>query len=62
MKCSISECKMDSVITVRAGPKEKRNLCRHHHNLFKNREERFVPDFKKASELGRCLKDSLPEN
>ena len=49
VKCSITECRADSAVTVRIGSREKRNLCRYHHNLLKNKDRQFRPEFKKAS-------------
>ena len=51
MKCSISECKTKAVQIVNIGFKEKRNLCRYHYNLFKNKQEIHTPSFSKASKL-----------
>ena len=51
MQCSISECKLKAIQTVQIGFKEKRNLCRNHYNLFKNKNKVHVPNFSKASKL-----------
>jgi len=51
MKCSITECKSKANNSVKIGFKETRNLCDYHYNLFKNREEKYVPNFYKASKF-----------
>jgi hypothetical protein len=51
VQCSISECKIKAIQTVKIGFKEKRNLCKHHYNLFKNKDEVHTPSFSKASKL-----------
>jgi len=49
MQCSISECKSRAIQIVRIGFKEKRNLCRTHYDLFKNKDQVYSPNFSKAS-------------
>jgi len=51
MQCSISECKIKATQTVRIGFKEKRNLCEYHFKIFNNKEEKYVPNFTKATEF-----------
>jgi len=51
LKCSITECKRKAEQPVKIGLKETRNLCKYHYNLFKNREEKYPPNFSKASEF-----------
>jgi len=51
LQCSISECKSKAVQIVRIGFKEKRNLCRHHYDLFKNKDQVYAPSFNAASKL-----------
>jgi len=51
MQCSISECKMKSIQTVKIGFKEKRNLCERHYKLFNNRDEKYKPSFTKATKF-----------
>ena len=51
LQCSISECKSKAIQMVRIGFKEKRNLCRHHYNLFKNKDQIHTPIFSTASKL-----------
>lgn len=51
MQCSISECKMKAVQTVKIGFKEKRNLCEYHFKIFHNKEEKYMPNFTKATEF-----------
>lgn len=51
MQCSISECKLKAIQTVKIGFKETRNLCDYHYNLFKNKDEKHTPNFSKASKL-----------
>jgi len=51
MQCSISECKSKGVQTVKIGFKEKRNLCKYHYELFKNKDKIHAPIFNKASKI-----------
>ena len=51
MQCSISECKLKAIQTVKIGFKETRNLCDYHYKLFKNKDEKHTPNFSKASKL-----------
>lgn len=51
MHCSISECKMKAIQSVKIGFKEKRNLCEHHYKLFINKDEKHKPRFTKASDF-----------
>jgi len=51
LKCSISECRITANWTVKIGLKETRNLCEHHYELFKNKEEKHAPNFSKASKF-----------
>lgn len=51
MQCSISECKMRAVETVKIGFKEKRNLCEAHYKLFINKESVYKPSFTRAIEF-----------
>ena len=51
LQCSISECKVKAVQIVQIGFKEKRNLCKHHYDLFKNKDKVHVPSFSTASKL-----------
>jgi hypothetical protein len=51
LQCSISECKLKAIQIVSIGFKEKRNLCRHHYDLFKNKDQVHAPSFSNASKL-----------
>jgi hypothetical protein len=51
LQCSISECKLTAIQTVKIGFKETRNLCDHHYSLYKNKDEKHTPNFNKASKL-----------
>jgi hypothetical protein len=51
LQCSISECKEKAIQTVKISFKETRNLCKNHHNLFKNKDEKHIPTFSKASKF-----------
>jgi len=51
MQCSISECKSKAIHTVKIGFKEKRSLCKHHYDLFNNKDKIHTPSFNKASKL-----------
>ena len=51
LQCSISECKEKAIQTVKISFKENRNLCKHHFKLFKNKDEKYVPTFSKASKF-----------
>ncbi len=51
MQCSISECKIKAIQSIKIGFKERRNLCEQHYRLFMNREEKHKPCFIKASEF-----------
>jgi hypothetical protein len=53
LKCSISECKIKAIQTVKIGFKETRNLCEYHYDLLKNKEEKYAPNFKKASKFNK---------
>ncbi|MBA4719177.1 MAG: hypothetical protein HRO68_08830 [Nitrosopumilus sp.] len=49
MQCSISECKLKSIETVKISFKETRNLCKEHYKLFKNKDKKYLPNFSKAT-------------
>ena len=51
MKCSISECKTKADKLVKIGFKETRNLCEYHYNIYKNKEEKHMASFSKASKF-----------
>jgi len=51
LQCSISECKEKAIQTVKISFKETRNLCKNHYNLFKNKDEKHIPTFSKASKF-----------
>ena len=51
LQCSISECKEKAIQTVKISFKENRNICKHHLRLFKNKDEKHVPTFSKASKF-----------
>ncbi|EIJ65582.1 hypothetical protein BD31_I1661 [Candidatus Nitrosopumilus salaria BD31] len=51
MKCSISECKEKAAETVKISFRETRNLCMNHYKLFKNKDEKHLPSFSKASKI-----------
>ena len=51
MQCSISECNMKAIETVKIGFKEKRNLCENHYKLFINKESTYKPSFMRATEF-----------
>ncbi|MCA9812822.1 MAG: hypothetical protein KC483_08170 [Nitrosarchaeum sp.] len=51
MQCSISECKMKAVQSIRVGFKEKRNLCEKHYRIFLNKEEKYKVKFTRGTEL-----------
>jgi hypothetical protein len=51
LQCSISECKEKAIQTVKISFKENRNLCKHHFKLFKNKDEKYMPTFSKASKF-----------
>lgn len=51
MQCSISECREEAEHTVEIGPKETRNLCERHHELFMNRKKKHRAAFARASEI-----------
>ena len=51
LQCSISECKEKAIQTVKISFKETRNLCKNHHKLFKNKNEKYTPTFSKASKF-----------
>jgi hypothetical protein len=51
LKCSISECSVEAIQTVKIGFKETRNLCKYHYNLLINKKVKYMPDFKKASKF-----------
>ena len=51
LQCSISECKEKAIQTVKISFKETRNLCRNHHKLFLNKNEKYTPTFSKASKF-----------
>ncbi|MDH3278171.1 MAG: hypothetical protein OEL77_04620 [Nitrosopumilus sp.] len=51
MQCSISECKLKAIQIVSVGFKEKRNLCKLHYDLFKNKDTVHAPSFSAASKL-----------
>jgi len=51
LQCSISECKEKAIQTVKISFKENRNLCRKHYMLFKNKDEKHMPTFSKASKF-----------
>lgn len=53
MKCSITECEIKATHMVKIGFKETRNLCEYHYNLLKNKEEKYTPDFEKASKFNK---------
>lgn len=49
MQCSISECKQKAIHIVSISFKETRNLCHVHYNLFKNKDDKHLANFTKAS-------------
>ena len=51
MQCSISECKQQAIQTVKISFKENRKLCKNHYKLFKNKDEKHMPSFSKASKI-----------
>ncbi len=51
MQCSISECKLKAIKTVKISFKETRNLCKNHYKLFKNKDEEHHSNFIKASKF-----------
>ena len=51
LQCSISECKMKAVQSIRVGFKEKRNLCEKHYRIFLNKEEKYKVKFTRGTEL-----------
>jgi len=51
LQCSISECKLKSIETVKISFRETRNLCKKHLELFINKNEKHFPKFTKASEF-----------
>ena len=51
MYCSISECKMKAIKSVKIGYKERRNLCEYHYKVFLKKDEKHKPSFTKASKL-----------
>ena len=51
LQCSISECKEKAIQMVQISFKETRNLCKNHYNLFKNKNEHYIPTFSKASKF-----------
>lgn len=51
VQCSISECKMKAIQSIKIGFKEKRNLCKYHYELFINKEKKYKLIFIKASDF-----------
>jgi len=51
MQCSISECKMKAIKSVKIAFKEKRNLCEYHYKLFIKKNEKYEPHFTRSSEF-----------
>ena len=51
LQCSISECKYKALKTVKISFRETRNLCKTHFELFKNKDEKHLTNFSKASEF-----------
>ncbi len=51
LQCSISECELKSIKTVKISFRETRNLCKKHFELFSNKNEKHFPKFTKASEF-----------
>ncbi|WP_299291886.1 hypothetical protein [Nitrosopumilus sp.] len=51
MQCSISECKLQSIKTVKISFRETRNLCKKHYELFISKNETHPTKFTKASQI-----------
>ena len=51
MRCSISECREEAIETVQISFRETRNLCEKHYSLYRDRGERHLPKFSRASEM-----------
>ena len=51
MQCSISECKLKAIETVKISFRETRNLCKEHYELFKNKDKKHITNFTKASKF-----------
>lgn len=51
LQCSISECKMKAIQSIKIGFKEKRNLCEKHYRIFLNKEEKYKVTFTRGTEL-----------
>ena len=51
LQCSISECKMKAIQSIKIGFKEKRNLCEKHYRIFLNKEEKYKVKFTRGTEL-----------
>ena len=49
LQCSISECKLKAIETVKISFRETRNLCKEHNKLFKNKDKKHLPNFSKAT-------------
>jgi len=49
LQCSISECKLKAIETVKISFRETRNLCKEHYKLFKNKDKKHLPNFSKAT-------------
>ena len=51
MQCSISECKLKAIKTVKISFRETRNLCKNHYKLFNNKDEKYISKFTRASKF-----------